>query len=110
GATAPAPRRPRACGRLGPRGIELLPLSPWWGPLAGVERRAEQVEWRYLMYARTAPGLARELTRETLSADVSDEAVQCCEVLVPELVTNALVHGRPPLSVRIEQRDDRVRV
>ncbi len=49
-----------------------------------------------------APGMARKFLREmscrTHHARVMDEA----ELLVSELVTNAVVHGAPPVTVSVE--------
>ncbi len=49
-----------------------------------------------------APGVARKFLRETSCqthhARVMDEA----ELLVSELVTNAVVHGAPPITVNVE--------
>lgn len=50
----------------------------------------------------TAPGLARSFLRDAACdvhhAEVLDEA----QLLVSELVTNAVLHGAPPITVRVE--------
>ena len=51
---------------------------------------------------KTAPGLARAFLREAVCdvhhAEVLDEA----ELLVSEVVTNAVLHGAPPITLRVE--------
>lgn len=54
-------------------------------------------------------GRARRLARQALG-DVPDEVREVAELLVSELVTNALLHARPPLVLRVGRADGRVRV
>ena len=59
---------------------------------------------------KTAPGLARAFLREAVCdihhAEVLDEA----ELLVSEVVTNAVLHGAPPITVRVECDGNRLLV
>jgi anti-sigma regulatory factor (Ser/Thr protein kinase) len=59
---------------------------------------------------KTAPGLARAFLREAVCdihhAEVLDEA----ELLVSEVVTNAVLHGAPPVTVRVECDGNRLLV
>lgn len=59
---------------------------------------------------KMAPGLARAFLREAVCdvhhAEVLDEA----ELLVSELVTNAVLHGAPPITMRVECDGNRLRV
>jgi anti-sigma regulatory factor (Ser/Thr protein kinase) len=57
-----------------------------------------------------APQAARRLVREWLPEDLDGETVQSAELLVSELVTNAVVHGRGRLILRGELDDDRLLV
>ena len=52
---------------------------------------------------------ARRFAAEALSAEPST-TVDDAEVIVTELVTNALLHGGPPVSVRLSRLDDRIRI
>lgn len=52
---------------------------------------------------------ARRFARTSLP-DADPEIVADAELVVTELVTNALLHGAPPFVVRVENRGDRVRV
>jgi anti-sigma regulatory factor (Ser/Thr protein kinase) len=58
----------------------------------------------------TAPGQARAAVRDILLrwnlADLLDDA----ELAVSELVTNAVRHGLPPVSLRVCQRPDSIRI
>lgn len=53
---------------------------------------------------------ARRFTRHELDALVPDDTVALVELLVGELVTNAVVHARSEFEVRVTARDGRVRV
>ena len=68
------------------------------GGMCSVTPPAEQT----LPVDQRAPGAARQFLREascqTHHARVLDEA----ELLVSELVTNAVVHGAPPITVSVE--------
>lgn len=44
---------------------------------------------------------ARWLARRALDGEVSDDVVADTELVVTELVTNAALHGRPPITVRV---------
>jgi anti-sigma regulatory factor (Ser/Thr protein kinase) len=52
----------------------------------------------------------RLVVRQLLRAWRMKGAEEVTLLLVSELVTNALVHGRPPLELRVTSSDDRVRV
>ncbi|MGI5347292.1 ATP-binding protein [Streptomyces sp. CA-250714] len=72
-----------------------------------VEGRAGfQAEWILPRQQRT-PSQAREQTRRALVAwgDVSEDAADAAELIVSELVTNAVVHTRSP-SVQVQLRLD----
>jgi anti-sigma regulatory factor (Ser/Thr protein kinase) len=56
------------------------------------------------------PGLARRYARVLLAGRVSDEAVERIELVVSELVTNAYLHGSPPIDVTLEVHHGVVRV
>ncbi|HWC33306.1 MAG TPA: ATP-binding protein [Mycobacteriales bacterium] len=61
-----------------------------------------------------APGLdgvraARRLTSATLQS-LPDGLASDAELVVTELVTNAVLHGLPPISLRVRGRRDRVRI
>jgi anti-sigma regulatory factor (Ser/Thr protein kinase) len=51
-----------------------------------------------------AAGLARR-ELETAVGDLADDLLQVAQVLTSELVTNAVNHGRPPITLRV-LRDD----
>jgi anti-sigma regulatory factor (Ser/Thr protein kinase) len=54
---------------------------------------------------RSAPARARRFLRETLSAwGLDGDLVEDGELLVSELVTNAVLHARSPSSVQLERR------
>jgi anti-sigma regulatory factor (Ser/Thr protein kinase) len=60
------------------------------------------------------PGLdgvraARRLTTATLQA-LSDDLTSDAELVVTELVTNAVLHGRPPICLRVRGRREKVRI
>ena len=52
----------------------------------------------------------RHLVRKQLRAWRLNDAEEVTILLVSELVTNALLHGRPPLELRLTAAGDRVRV
>lgn len=49
-----------------------------------------------------APGVARQFLRETSCQEHHARVMDEAELLVSELVTNAVVHGAPPVTVNIE--------
>lgn len=53
---------------------------------------------------------ARRYVDDELTAAGFEDAVMPAQLLVSELVTNAILHARTPLRVSIEQRGDLVRV
>lgn len=57
----------------------------------------------------TAVSAARRFVRDTFSDWGLDRSTDA-ELIVSELVTNALVHGDGPPLVRLERRSDRVRI
>lgn len=52
---------------------------------------------------------ARRLTTATLQA-LPEGLASDAELVVTELVTNAVLHGHPPISLRVKGRRDRVRI
>ena len=58
----------------------------------------------------TAPGLARETVRDTLTRWCMPELIDDAELAVSELVTNAVQHALPPVTLRLTQCADEVRV
>src|SRR3569623_139445 len=52
---------------------------------------------------------ARRLTSSTLQS-LPDGLASDAELVVTELVTNAVLHGAPPISFRLRGRRDRVRI
>lgn len=55
----------------------------------------------------TAPGQGRQLLREALG---SDPRIDDAELVASELLTNAVVHGEPPVVLRVEARPEAIRV
>ncbi|WP_433328429.1 ATP-binding protein [Spirillospora sp. CA-294931] len=51
---------------------------------------------------RTAPATARELIRDTLRSWGLHREADDIVLLASELVTNAVVHGRPPVHLRLQ--------
>jgi anti-sigma regulatory factor (Ser/Thr protein kinase) len=49
-----------------------------------------------------APGAAREFLRAAACATHHARVLDEAELLVSELVTNAVLHGAPPITVRVE--------
>jgi PAS domain S-box-containing protein len=63
---------------------------------------SEHVATWQLVDAPTAAGTARAHTRRQLTEwGVDEETAYATELIVSELVTNALLHGTPPLQLRI---------
>jgi anti-sigma regulatory factor (Ser/Thr protein kinase) len=62
---------------------------------------ATQEDYR-LAPTGAAPAEARRLVRESVSVQFPDETVHTAELLVSELVTNAITHGTGPVVVTIE--------
>lgn len=58
--------------------------------------------------ARESPAAARVLVRTEL-AGCSEENVEAAELMISELVTNAVVHGSVPIRIEIEHNDYAVR-
>ena len=59
---------------------------------------------------REAPRLARQRLAEWASADLDGPELHDAKLLVTELVTNALVHGRGKIEIRAELDENRVLV
>jgi anti-sigma regulatory factor (Ser/Thr protein kinase) len=57
-----------------------------------------------------APRAARRLVREWLPEDLDGEKLESAQLLVSELVTNAVVHGRGRVILRADLDEDRVLV
>lgn len=63
---------------------------------------ADHVATWQLAHERTTPSVARELVRERLEAwKLDDETVYATELIVSELITNAVRYGTPPLQLRL---------
>src|SRR5215471_3738716 len=58
----------------------------------------------------TAPGTARRLVAERLANELSDEHLHTARLLVSELVTNAVIHGRGRITLRAGLNEDRLLV
>jgi hypothetical protein len=56
-----------------------------------------------------SPALAREITRERL-VGFSDEAVETVVMLVSEVTTNAIIHARSMMTLRMDVNEPRVKV
>lgn len=63
-----------------------------------------------LPHAADAPRAARRLVREWLPEDLASEELESAQLLVSELVTNAVVHGRGRVILRAQLDDDRLLV
>jgi anti-sigma regulatory factor (Ser/Thr protein kinase) len=48
-----------------------------------------------------SPGAARSLVRTALEEHVSSRAIDSAQLAISELVTNALIHGRPPVEIDV---------
>src|SRR5206468_12771315 len=53
---------------------------------------------------------ARRFAAEALAAEVEPSVVEDAELVVTELVTNALLHGAPPVMLRISSAGSGVRI
>ncbi|MEV5177986.1 ATP-binding protein [Streptomyces flaveolus] len=61
--------------------------------------------WYSLAHDATAPAAARHLTRDVLGRwGLSEESCDTAVLLVSELVTNAVQHALPPVSLSLQQR------
>ena len=58
----------------------------------------------------TAPRTARNLVKERFADKLSDEELDTARLLVSELVTNAVVHGRGTITLRARLNEDRLLV
>jgi anti-sigma regulatory factor (Ser/Thr protein kinase) len=58
----------------------------------------------------SAPGEARYVVRKTLAGWRLPSLVDSCVLVVSELVTNALRHGLPPVSLLVRRRRNHVRI
>jgi anti-sigma regulatory factor (Ser/Thr protein kinase) len=72
-------------------------------------RVAEQCELALLAVPDSAP-VARAALRDLLQGTALASRLDDGELAISELVTNAVLHGRSPLTLRIELLQDRVRV
>jgi anti-sigma regulatory factor (Ser/Thr protein kinase) len=52
-----------------------------------------------------APGQARRIVREVLADIISDDVTETAELLVSELVTNAITHGTGVVTLSIDCTD-----
>jgi anti-sigma regulatory factor (Ser/Thr protein kinase) len=57
-----------------------------------------------------APTIARRVVRETLTEWELPDLIDDAELAVSELVTNAFKHARPPVTLKVSQRDCTVRI
>lgn len=63
---------------------------------------ADRVATWDLAHDRTTPGIARTLVRDRLDGwHLDEETAEATELIVSELVTNAIRHGTPPLRLRL---------
>ncbi|MFD3652559.1 SpoIIE family protein phosphatase [Streptomyces sp. NPDC058620] len=63
---------------------------------------ADHVATWQLAHDRTTPSVARGLVREQLEAwNLDEESVYATELIVSELITNAVRYGTPPLQLRL---------
>src|SRR4051794_17419225 len=56
----------------------------------------------------SAPGLARTAVRDCFEQALSRETIADLELVVSELVTNALEHGRGTIRLAIQQEEDQL--
>lgn len=70
-----------------------------WGVVSKVRR---------LPATTDSPGIARGLVRSEL-ADCDEETVAAAELMISELVTNAVVHGSSPIDVELRRETGVVR-
>lgn len=59
---------------------------------------------------RRAPGQARRAVREALAGWRLPQLADSVVLAASELVTNAVRHGRPPVSLRLRRRPEQVRL
>jgi anti-sigma regulatory factor (Ser/Thr protein kinase) len=58
----------------------------------------------------TAPQAARSLVKERFADKLSDQELDIARLLVSELVTNAVIHGRGRITLRARLNEDRLLV
>jgi anti-sigma regulatory factor (Ser/Thr protein kinase) len=80
-----------------------------WGTLAGMETQPYQAA-TVLPPVPTAPREARRFVTTTLQRWHADDVCDVVELLTSELVTNAVLHARTSVTVRVVRCDDAVRV
>jgi anti-sigma regulatory factor (Ser/Thr protein kinase) len=56
-----------------------------------------------------SPGTARSLIRDALAGS-SEDTIATAQLLVSELVTNAVLHASPPLMLGIERKGNQMRI
>lgn len=56
----------------------------------------------HLAMAATAPARARAFVEQAVCAVHDAQVLQAAQLLVSELVTNAVAHGAPPITVEVE--------
>ncbi|MBP2707451.1 ATP-binding protein [Microbispora sp. RL4-1S] len=83
--------------KLGDRAVDLVE-----------EPHMRMVSWRLPTGSR-APARARRLTRARLAAWGMEDRCDVAELLVSELVTNAVRHGRGPVQLTLSAVDDLLR-
>jgi CheY-like chemotaxis protein len=93
-----------------------LPISELPDELLRLSGRSEPAGARLATASRRFPAdlqsarAARRFVRDSLVAWGCDGLLDAVELLVSELVTNAVVHARSDVELTISLRDDRVRV
>jgi anti-sigma regulatory factor (Ser/Thr protein kinase) len=60
----------------------------------------------YLEPSRSAPAQARRVVRQVLDHVTSEDVTDTAELLVSELVTNAITHGKGMVTLSIDCADD----
>lgn len=63
----------------------------------------------FLQIDDRAPSMAREFVRNSLGTRVIDDS-SVAELLVSELVTNAIRHGLPPIVLQVENQSEGIKV
>jgi anti-sigma regulatory factor (Ser/Thr protein kinase) len=68
------------------------------------------MDWFDLEDSPSAPRAARQLVRSMLGPSASGERLVTSELLVSEMVSNAVLHAMGPLSIGVDCADHRLRV
>ena len=62
----------------------------------------------YAQMSDPAPSLARRTVREAAAGVLSEDDLDSLIIAVSEVVTNAMLHGQPPVAVRVWRGTDRI--